>query len=112
MKTFEDLKFKPDTQRDECFRASMTLEDYTLSVVYGSGLYGDGPTHDTYEMAVYQSGHEDLLPLSDDDDVLGWQNSEEITRLMRILQTEPDFGEALRLIKRTRYVKQFIRTTS
>jgi hypothetical protein len=108
MNKFENLNFKPDALRPACFRASITLGDYTLSVVYGqNGLYGNGPTHDTYEVAVTQDGHEDLLPLQYDSEVLGWQNSEEISSLMKILQTEPGFGDCLRILKRTKYSRRF-----
>jgi hypothetical protein len=107
MKTFKDIKFKQDSIRTGVMRASITLDCYTLSVVYGDTMYGDGPTHDTYEVAVWQKGHDELLPLSSDNDVVGWQNSEEITSLMKILQTEPGFGDCVRVLKRTKYNNRF-----
>ena len=111
MKTFNNLNFKPDARRPGCFRASITLDTYTLSVVYGPDMYGKGATHDTYEVAVLASDSDDLLPLSCDNDILGWQNGEEITGLMKILQTEPGFGDCLRVLKRTKYYRQFNSTS-
>jgi hypothetical protein len=110
MRTFNDLRFMPDTTKPGRMRATMDLGDddrYTISVVYGEGVYGKGPTHDTYEVAAWEVGHDDLLPLQADDDVLAYQNHEEITRLMKLLQTESGFGDCLRVLKRTRYCKQF-----
>ncbi len=107
MKTFNNLNFKPDNIRSGVMRASVTIDTYTLSVVYGQGMYGRGPTHDTYEVAVSQLDHDELLPLSRENDVLGWQNEEEITSLMKILHTEPGFGDCLRVLKRTKYSTRF-----
>ena len=91
-------------------RAVLDLGDddmYTLSVVYGEDVHGKGPAYNTYEVAVVQAGHEDFLPLQCDDDVLGWQNDQEITGLMKVLQTESGFGDCLRILKRTKYYKKF-----
>mgnify|MGYP001119417151 CR=1 FL=1 len=100
----------PDPSRSGRMRATIDLgkdDMYTMSVVYGDKVYGNGPTHDTYEVAVFQHGHEDMLPLQASDDVLGYQNGEEITTLMKHLQSEPGFGEMLRVLKRTKYSRQF-----
>jgi hypothetical protein len=110
MKTFNDLRFMPHPHVKGRMRAVLDLGDddmYTLSVVYGEGTYGRGPAYNTYEVAVVQTGHEDFLPLQCDNDVLGWQNDEEITCLMKVLQTESGFGDCLRILKRTKYSRKF-----
>lgn len=108
MKTFNDLNFKPTDYRPGSYTATMDLDEYTISVIYGDGAYGKGPAYDTYEVAVFENGHDDPVPLSDESDVIGWQNAEEITSLMKILQTEPAFGTCVRLLKRTKYSRRFL----
>ena len=107
MKTFDDLKFMVDQTRANRHRAIIHLDIYSMSVVFGDGTYGKGPTHDTYEVAAWECDRDDFLHLSEDSDVLGWQNAAEITSLMKILQTEPDFGKSLRVRKRTKYSRRF-----
>lgn len=108
MKTFNDLTFKADTIRQDCFRSTFTFDNYVMSITYGPTMYGKGPAYDTYEVALFQDDDSDgLLPLSYDSDVLGWQNAEEITSLMKIVQTEPDFGTCLKVLKRTKYHRRF-----
>ena len=108
MKTFNDLTFKADAIRPDCFRSTFTFDNYVMSITYGPGMYGKGPAYDTYEVALFQDDDsDDLLPLSYDSDVLGWQNGEEITSLMKIVQTEPDFGTCLKVLKRTKYARRF-----
>ena len=107
MKTFKDLKFMVDPTRANRQRAKIDLDIYSMSVVFGDGTYGKGPAHDTYEVAAWEVDRDDFLHLSEDSDVLGWQNEAEITNLMKILQTEPDFGKALRVLKRTKYARKY-----
>jgi hypothetical protein len=108
-KTFADLNFKPDPFRAGKHAATIDINGYTVSVIYGDSCYGDGPTHDTYEFALFQDGHDAPVPLQGDNDdtVLGWVNHEEITVLMKIVQQEPEFGTACRVFKRTRYNHRF-----
>ena len=118
MKTFNDLRFKQRTdllqQSMNKHEASMDLGDYTISVIYGDACYGNGPEYDTFEVAVFQQGFDDPVPLTSDKHVpvLGWTNSEEITSLMKILQTESGFGDACRVFLRTRYNKRFSNISS
>lgn len=109
MRTFKDLKFKQDPSIPNKQHASMGIGDYTISVVFGDGCYGSGPAHDTYEVALFQTGHEDPVPLQSDENspMLGWCNHEEITALMRIVQREPGFGDACRVFQRTHYNRRF-----
>jgi hypothetical protein len=107
MKTFNDLKFRVDPTKANRQRAKIDLDIYSMSVVFGDGVYGKGPAYDSYEVAVWECDRDDFLHLSEDSDVLGWQNEAEITNLMKILQTEPDFGKALRVLKRTKYARKY-----
>lgn len=113
MKTFKNLRFNKQKNLENVtidkWCASLDIDDYTISVIYGDGCYGNGPNYDTYEVAVFEQGHEDPIPLQGDQDttVLGWVNHEEINSLMKILQTEPQFGEACRVFHRTRYNRRF-----
>lgn len=107
MKTFHDLKFMLDPTRPNRQRAKIDLDIYSMSVVFGDGAYGKGPAYDSYEVAAWEQDRDDFLHLSEDSDVLGWQNEAEITNLMKILQTEPDFGKALRVLKRTKYCRRY-----
>ena len=113
MKQFKDLQFSKQhilAERDiHRWNASLDLDHYTISVVYGDGAYGSGPKSDTYEVAVYEDGRDDPIPLQGDDNgpILGWVSGEEISVLMKILQDEPQFGIACRVFHRTRYNRRF-----
>ena len=113
MKTFKDLRFKKQQELESIdvhkWQASLDICEYTISVIYGDSCYGNGPNYDTYEVAVYEKDQEYPVPLQGDQDttVLGWVNNEEITSLMKILQTEPHFGQACRVFYRTRYNHRF-----
>ena len=91
MKTFDDLEFKPhangvhgDTQ------ARLVLESgITVSVVCGRSFYCDrhgseehGPT---YEVAMFDST-DSWIPLSEWDDVIGWQTKAEINTILEKVQ--------------------------
>lgn len=113
MKTFKDLRFKKQQELVSIgmdkWCASLNIGEYTISVIYGDSCYGNGPNYDTYEVAVWENDQDDPVPLQGDQDttVLGWVNNEEITSLMKILHTEPHFGEACRVFHRTRYNRRF-----
>lgn len=61
--------------------AQMKLDNgYTISVVGGrQGLYGDGI--ETFEVAVFDRMNE-MIMLSENDQVLGWQTKQEVDELM------------------------------
>lgn len=113
MKTFDNLHFKKQQELESInmnkWYANLDINNYTISVIYGDSCYGKGPNYDTYEVAVFERDHKDPIPLQGDQDttVLGWVNNEEITALMKILHTEPHFGEACRVFHRTRYNRRF-----
>lgn len=82
MKTFEDLEFKPGI----CgfTRARMNFDNgYGVSVIYGPYAYCD---ENTYEVAVLKN--DELCystPIT--DDVLGYQDREQVTEIMKIIQS-------------------------
>lgn len=91
MKTFDDLKFGPHpSAKDLGIVASLTFDNgYAISVVSnvdgGSCFYGDHPS--TYEVAVFnQRG--DFVPLQAHDDVLGWQDKLQVSKLMSQFQQD------------------------
>lgn len=91
MKTFDDLKFGPHpSAKDLGIVASLTFDNgYAISVVSnvdgGSCFYGDHPN--TYEVAVFnQRG--DFVPLQAHDDVLGWQDKLQVSKLMSQFQQD------------------------
>ena len=91
MKTFDDLKFGPHpSAKDLGIVASLTFDNgYAISVASnvegGSCFYGDHPN--TYEVAVFnQRG--DFVPLQPYDDVLGWQDKLQVSKLMSQFQQD------------------------
>ena len=108
LKGFDDLTFnKHQGYGVEGIQARLTFgyrdkdnqDQFTISVVSntlgGDGLYGNVDMcqdteqldylNGTYEVAMFHDGS--MLPLASFDDVLGWQDADAITRLMREAQT-------------------------
>lgn len=85
MKTFEDLEFK-DREFTNIKQARMDFENgYGISVVCGNGTYcsNDGSN---YEVAVMKDGKVIYnTPIT--DDVLSYQTPEQITAIMKEIQT-------------------------
>ena len=81
MNNFNKLKFKPHPVGLGGVIAQMPLDNgYTISVVGGrQGLYGDG--EETFEVAVFDRMNE-MIALSEHDQVLGWQTKEEINQII------------------------------
>lgn len=81
MKNFNKLKFKEHPIKNGGVMSQMKLDNgYTISVVGGAkGLYGDGET--TFEVAMFDRLNE-MIMLSEHDQVLGWQTKEEIDQIM------------------------------
>ena len=86
-KTFADLDFHAHRTTKNAIRATLDLGNgFEISVVshkdtqpqFG-GLYGDA-SNGTYEVAMFYN--DKMLPLAKFDDVLGWQDEMQITRLM------------------------------
>ena len=91
MKTFDDLNFQPHSSaKDLGVQASITFDNgFAISVVSnvegGTCFYGDHPN--TYEVAVFnQRG--DFVPLQPFDDVLGWQDRMQVSKLMSQFQQD------------------------
>jgi hypothetical protein len=91
LKTFDDLNFQPHAHaKDMGVQASITFDNgYSISVVAndegGDCFYGNHP--DTFEVAVFnQRG--DFVPLQSYDDVLGWQDPMQVSKLMAQFQQD------------------------
>jgi len=84
MKTFKDLIFKTGTGFSAGSFAKMHFPNgYGISVVLGEQNYSNGIN--TYEVAVLKG--QDLwydTPIT--NDVLGWQDTEEVTEIMKQIQ--------------------------
>ena len=107
MKRFKDLQFNEIPYKSGAYNAVLNLGTYSISVGYGKGLYGGGPSYDSYEVMVFDTDTDETVPLSDADDVLGWQHKTDIDNLMISIQKEPGFGEACRIFKRVQHNKHF-----
>ena len=60
---------------------------YKISVVGGGkGLYGDGKK--TFEVAVFDRTGE-MIMLSENDQVLGWQTMDQVNEVIKKFDTEP-----------------------
>ena len=107
-KRFEDLDFVSDNISNR-HHANAKIGPYTISVGYGQGMYGDGPVEDggSYEISVWYTDTDETVSLTSHDDVIGWAGADEVSALMRVLHTEPDFGRACNTFKRTGYNKKF-----
>jgi hypothetical protein len=84
MKTFDDLVFKPHPMGRGAVQARMDLEnDIEVSVVGGSGLYGNGTT--SFEVAAFYKTLGKFVPF-ENDDVSGWNSKEEVTKIINRLE--------------------------
>lgn len=81
MKNFNKLEFGVHPVGLGGIIAQMKLDNgYTISVVGGrQGLYGDGI--ETFEVAIFDRMNE-MIMLSENDQVLGWQTKQEVDELM------------------------------
>lgn len=85
---FDDLVFEEmfDGLRHN---ALFKHNDKTLSVAYGRGNYGSGPSESggTYEIAMwYDDDPGTLIQLDEHDEVLGWQSEDHVTKIMTDMQ--------------------------
>ena len=73
--------------------AQLKMGDITISVVAntldGNGLYGH-IDDDEYEVAMWQFGNSDMIPLGVGDDVLARQSPVQVSKLMRDAQLDGD----------------------
>jgi hypothetical protein len=85
MKTFEDLDFRPHPIGRGAVQARLDLgNDIEISVVGGSGLYGDGKT--TFEVAAFYKTLGKFVPMPDGNDVSGWNTEEQVTEIINYLE--------------------------
>ena len=85
--SFDDLVFKPHTNRIKgAVQAWHKLPNgITISVVGGKGLYGDGIN--SFEVGAWPKEGQELIKLSEHDDVIGWQNKDEVTKVIQRLSS-------------------------
>ena len=83
--TFKDIVFKPHGNGMGGVQGKIKLpNDITVSVVGGGlGLYGDGV--DTFEVAAWLGDSGEWIPLSDHDDVKGYQDRHDIDMILNEL---------------------------
>ena len=91
MKTFDDLTFNSHpSAKDLGIQAGITFDNgYAISVVSNvdGGQCFSGNHPDTYEVAIFnQRG--DFVPLQTCDDVLGWQDRMQVSKLMSQFQQD------------------------
>jgi len=86
MKTFNDLTFtKHPNGMDGAVQAKLILDsNITLSVVGGSGLYGDGT--ESFEVGAWHNESKEWIRLSEHDDVIGWQAQDDIDQIIQRLE--------------------------
>lgn len=81
------------------FNARFDADNHTLSVVYGGGTYGDGPSADQYEIAIFGPDDE-MMSLTDyDDTVRGWIPAETINHIVDILDDENISNKIERILR-------------
>jgi hypothetical protein len=99
LSSFEDLEFKPHGgfSEGQAVQARLTFgqrdkdnrDQFRISVVQnignGTGLYGHEDDN-TYEVAMWFQDRDAMLPLAKYDDVLAYQTSDQVTKLMHQAQ--------------------------
>jgi hypothetical protein len=84
MKTFNDLVFRPHRFR-KGVQATLDLgNDIEVSVVGGDGLYGNGVT--SFEVAAFYKTLGKFVPMTDGENVSGWNTKEEVTKIINYLE--------------------------
>ena len=90
---FDNLAFHTHPSCDKAVMAQLNMGDITISVVAntldGHGLYGH-IDDDEYEVAMWQFGNSDMIPLGVGDDVLAGQSPVQVSKLMRDAQLDGD----------------------
>lgn len=76
---FSQLEFKPHPRGTGVQAVHKLLNGLVISVVGGPGCYGDGES--SFEMAAFQTDGQ-FLPLTEDDDVMGWLSKEEVEQVI------------------------------
>lgn len=90
---FDNLAFHTHPSCDKAVMAQLKMGDITISVVAntldGHGLYGHIDDEE-YEVAMWQFGNSDMIPLGVGDDVLAGQSPVQVSKLMRDAQLDGD----------------------
>ena len=95
MVTFDDLQFIQTMSGPQLNRWNARLElgnGLMLSVAYGDTVYSGASVSgepQTYEVALFFGN--DFVPLQVHDDVIGWVAPEEINKLIKEIQSDPEF---------------------
>ena len=78
----KDLKFLPHPNGMGGVQCKIVTDNgFTISIVGGPGLYGDGET--TFEVGVWKTnGDKPWVRLSPHDDVLGYQTIDEVHKII------------------------------
>lgn len=78
--TFDQLKFNSHPALSDAKQCKFQLPTgYTVSIVAGRHLYGDGIN--TFEVAVFDPAGE-FVRLSNDDDVLSYQTKDQVMEII------------------------------
>lgn len=108
MKNFDDLNFTYDESMRR-WMASLTLDNgYSFSVIAGKNedynpFYGRYP--DTFEVAVFNPDSS-WVPLGAHDDVLGWQDRNQVSSLIRQFEMDGQAHENLLVAMREEKKKE------
>ena len=90
---FNNLAFHTHPSCSKAVMAQLKMGGITISVVAntldGNSLYGHVDDNE-YEVAMWKSGNEDMIPLGVGDDVLARQNPAQVSKLMRDAQLDGD----------------------
>ena len=83
----KDLKFLPHPNGMGGVQCKINTDNgYTISIVGGRGLYGDGET--TFEVAAWKSdGDMGWVKLSPHDDVLGYRSKDEVLQIISDIES-------------------------
>ena len=77
----KELNFRPHSTVNGGVQCKIKTDNgYTISIVGGPGLYGDGMS--TFEVAVWEGDNGDWVRLSPYDDVLGHQTLDEVHQII------------------------------
>ena len=87
MTTVDTLDFKE--YYPNRYNATFKHKGLVLSVSYGAGMYGSGPTENgdgSYEIALWREGCDDWIQLTEGDTVAAWQPGDRVNSLIHDIQ--------------------------
>lgn len=85
--TFNDLIFVPHSFSPNSVQAKVFTDNgFTISIVGGPALYGDGVN--TFEVACWETdGNKEWIPLSQYDNVIGHRTKDEVVEIILNIQS-------------------------